>query len=123
MIERIEQRFGIKPKWVAGDTAYGPSDNLGWLMNEKGIEPHVPVIDKLKCDDGTFSRDDFTHDAEHDCYVCPGGADLISSGRLNYDKSYRYIASVNDCRARVEKHQQVRRSSVSAVLLAGSWIG
>ena len=28
MIDRTEERFGIKPDWVAADTAYGSSDNL-----------------------------------------------------------------------------------------------
>ncbi len=46
MIERTEQRFGIKPDWLVGDTAYGAADNLGWLVDEKDIAPHIPVIDK-----------------------------------------------------------------------------
>ena len=29
-------------------------------MNEKGIAPHVPVIDESKREDSTFSREDFT---------------------------------------------------------------
>ncbi len=98
MIDRTEQRFGIKPKWLAGDTAYGSAENLGWLVNEKGIEPHVPVIDKSKREDGCFSREDFRYDRERDCYVCPAGADLFTSGRVNYDDCYRYVASTKDCR-------------------------
>jgi hypothetical protein len=35
---------------------------LGWLVNERAIEPHVPVFDKSARDDGTFSRDDFAYD-------------------------------------------------------------
>jgi hypothetical protein len=31
-------------------------------FNEKRIAPHIPVIDKSKRDDGTFSREDFTFD-------------------------------------------------------------
>ena len=72
MIARTEQRFGIKPNWLAADTAYGSADNLNWLVNEKQIAPHVPVIDKRE--DGTFSREDFKYDAQRDCYVCPRGA-------------------------------------------------
>jgi hypothetical protein len=31
MIERTEQRFDIKPKWLAGDTAYGSGrTSIGW---------------------------------------------------------------------------------------------
>ena len=46
MIQRTEDRFGIKPDWLAADTAYGSAANLGWLVDEKDIEPHIPVIDK-----------------------------------------------------------------------------
>ena len=45
MIERTEACFGIKPEWLAADTAYGSAPNLEWLVNEKAIAPHVPVID------------------------------------------------------------------------------
>jgi hypothetical protein len=37
-------------------------------------------------------------DAERDCYICPAGCDLLSSGRVNYGDCYRYVASVNDWR-------------------------
>ena len=33
--------------------------------------PHIPVIDKSKRVDGTFSREDFTFDQERDIYTCP----------------------------------------------------
>ena len=36
MIERTEVCFGIKPEWLAADTAYGSAPNLGWLVKEKG---------------------------------------------------------------------------------------
>ena len=62
MIERTEACFGIKPEWLAADTAYGSAPNLEWLVNEKAIAPHVPVIDKSKREDGTFSREDFIYD-------------------------------------------------------------
>src|SRR5271169_1427081 len=62
MIERTEACFGIKPAWLAGDTAYGSAPNLDWLVNQQGIAPHVPVIDKSQREDGTFSREDFIYD-------------------------------------------------------------
>ena len=98
MIDRTERRFGLRPEWLAADTAYGSAENLSWLVEEKGIAPHVPVIDKSKRDDGTFSRADFTYHAERDCYVCPEGADLITTGRVRDDATLGYLASVNDCR-------------------------
>ena len=45
MIERTEERFGIKPERLAADTAYGSAANLNWLVEEKQIAPHIPVID------------------------------------------------------------------------------
>ena len=76
MIERTEDCFGIKPSWLAADTAYGAAPNLGWLVNTKKIAPHIPVIDKSKREDGTFSRSDFRYDPTADVYHCPGGKQL-----------------------------------------------
>jgi len=73
MIERTEERFYIKPEWLAADTAYGSGANLNWLVKDKKIAPHVPVIDKSNRDDGTFSREDFTFDKERNVYICPAG--------------------------------------------------
>src|SRR6188472_2025506 len=64
MIERTEQRFDLKPERLAADTAYGSGTNLNWLVNDKKIAPHIPVIDKSKREDGTFSREDFTFDKQ-----------------------------------------------------------
>ncbi|MFS4580016.1 transposase [Phaeobacter sp. C3_T13_0] len=37
---------------------YGSAEMLGWLIAERGIAPHIPVWDKSKRTDGTFSRED-----------------------------------------------------------------
>src|SRR5580704_832041 len=60
MIERSIERFDLHPARLIGDTAYGSAEMLNWLVHEHGIEPHVPVFDKSKRTDGTFSREDFT---------------------------------------------------------------
>jgi transposase len=101
MIERTEACFGIKPEWLAADTAYGSASNLDWLVNEQRIAPHVPVIDKSKREDGTFSREDFTFDKEHNVYICPAGRVLTTTGRLVNDgeTTLLYFASVLDCRS------------------------
>ncbi len=46
---------------------------LGWLVEEEGIEPYVPVIDNSRRNDGTFSREDLAYDPQKDAYTCPGG--------------------------------------------------
>ena len=57
MIDRTEDRFGVKPKRLAADTAYGSAATLNWLVNDKKIAPYIPVIDKSKREDGTLSRE------------------------------------------------------------------
>ena len=98
MIGRTEARFGLKPSWLAADTAYGSASNLDWLVNKKGIAPHVPVIDKSKRDNGTFSREEFKYDKEQDIYICPAGKGLKTSGTLvNGGTTLLYRASNSDC--------------------------
>lgn len=46
MIERAEERFDLKPDYLAADTAYGSAETLNWVVNEKRIAPHIPVVDK-----------------------------------------------------------------------------
>jgi hypothetical protein len=98
MIERTEGRFGIKPAYLAGDTAYGSADTLDWVVNEKKIEPHIPVNDKSKREDGTFSRENFRFDEERNIYVCPAGKVLTTTGHIGRDHGIRYYASLPDCR-------------------------
>jgi hypothetical protein len=47
-----------------------------WLVDERGIEPHVKLMDKSERTDGTFSRSDFAYDPDRNLYVCPGGKEL-----------------------------------------------
>jgi len=98
MIERTEKRFGIKPQRLAADTAYGSAPNLDWLVNKKNITPHIPVIDKSKRDDGTFSRADFTYHKDRNTYICPAEKVLTTTGHVHTDNALRYLASVPDCR-------------------------
>src|SRR5437870_1077691 len=98
MIERTEQHFDIKPERLAADSAYGSGANLNWLVNDKKIAPHIPVIDKSKREDGTFSRDDFTFDKERNVYICPAGKTLTTTGKLvNDGETILYRARACDC--------------------------
>ena len=99
MVERTEERFGIKPKRLAADTAYGSGPNLNWLVKDKDIAPHIPVIDRSKREDGTFSREDFRFDNERNVYVCPANKALTTTGTVIDDgETVRYLASTSDCR-------------------------
>ena len=54
MIERVEERLDLKPQRLIGDTAYGTAPMLEWMVEDKGIAPHVPVWEKVRRHDGTF---------------------------------------------------------------------
>src|SRR5436305_14074720 len=99
MIERTQERFDIEPERLAGDTAYGSGPNLSWLVRDKDIAPHIPVIDKSKREDGTFSREDFRVDKERNVYVCPANITLTTTGTVIDDgETLRYLARTSDCR-------------------------
>ena len=75
-VDRVEERFDLKPQRLIADTAYGTAPMLGWMVEEKNIEPRVPVFDKTERNDGTFEREDFEWNAAADAYRCPAGNTL-----------------------------------------------
>jgi transposase len=107
MIDRTARRFGIKPKRLAADSAYGSAANLAWLVKKRQIEPHIPVFDKSNRTDGTFSRSDFVFDPERNHYTCPQGKLLVQFRRsfktprsgVTKDGTRLYRASKSDCQA------------------------
>lgn len=102
MIDRVERRFALKPERLIGDTAYGTAEMLAWMVDEKDIEPHVPVWDRGERDDGTFSRSDFTFDAEADLYRCPGGKEL-KRFRRNFKNPRTGITKAGEIKYRARK--------------------
>jgi len=107
MIERVEERFDLKPERLIGDTAYGAAPMLAWLVEEKGIEPHIPLWDKSERKDGTFSSGDFQWVEEANEYRCPQGHALRSNWRpfkkprshITKAGTILYRSSQSDCAA------------------------
>lgn len=105
MLDRTLERFELYPERLAADSAYGSAEMLGWLVHERGIEPHIPVFDKSERRDGTFERADFIYDHEADAYVCPAGQELRPRQKTyrmprplaDSDGMIRYRASTLDC--------------------------
>lgn len=105
MIDRIGQSFNLHPERLIAETAYGSAPMLDWLVQKRGIAPHIPVIDKSRRKDGTFERSDFTYDTKDDAYTCPGGKKLrqfrrtYKVPRSGVDKEgiMRYRAKKADC--------------------------
>src|SRR5262249_42903444 len=98
MVERVERRFDLRPERLVGDTVYGVARLLKWLVDRK-ITPHVPVWDKSARHDGTFRRADFVFDQERNVYICPGGAELTSTGNIDQGHIVYYRANKDDCSA------------------------
>jgi transposase len=107
MIERVEERFDLTPERLIGDTAYGVAPMLAWLIDKKGIEPHVPVWDKSGRQDGTLSANDFQWNEQANEYRCPEGHALRSDRRpfkiprlrLTKADTVIYRASRSDCQS------------------------
>jgi hypothetical protein len=56
---------------------------LNRLVEQKQIVPHIPVFDRSRCEDGTFSREGFRYDEAANIYTCP--ADLADGKADNAD--------------------------------------
>ena len=105
MIERVKERFEIRPGKLIGDTAYGSAGLLGWLVEEQDITPHVPVWDKSAGKIELYGRSDFTWEAQADRYLCPGGKPLLRNRRkfkkkrsgITKANTIIYRASQSDC--------------------------
>ena len=46
MLDRTAEQFDVTPSRLVADGGYGSADMVGWLVDERGIEPHVNLIDK-----------------------------------------------------------------------------
>ena len=97
MIDRTEKAFGLKPKRLIADTAYGTGKLLAWLLG-KDITPHIPVWERNERTDGMFSRADFPYDAGRDLYICPNGRPLATTGTVHDGRVRNYLSRPADCR-------------------------
>lgn len=105
MVDRVEMRFDLKPQRLIADTAYGTAPMLGWMVEEKAIEPHIPVFDKTERKDGTFERDAFQWYEAADEYRCPAGKPLRKQWRpfkkprshITKADTIIYLARKSDC--------------------------
>jgi transposase len=113
MVDRVEENLDIKPDRLIADTAYGSAAMLDWVVEQKHIEPHIPVLEKSEVKPGIFSQSDFIWDGEADCYHCPGG-NRLRSRRRNFKKprspvtkanTIIYRSSQHDCRTCKLKHR------------------
>jgi transposase len=95
MVDRTADRFGLSPKQLAADTAYGSGGMLAWLM-QRGMEPHIPVLDRASQTKGMFTHHDFTFDRDRNLFICPGGKELTFTCKRSND-ILMYRARQVDC--------------------------
>jgi hypothetical protein len=98
MLDRVEARHELKPKQLIGDTGYGTGAFLEWLVEDRKIEPMIPVWDRPERQDGILPQSAFKYDAAEDRYVCPQGKPMHSTGRATCDDTLLYRAKVAECR-------------------------
>jgi transposase len=97
MLDRVEERFELKPTRMTADVAYGTGELLGEIVARE-IKPHIPVWDQSEiAADGRFSRADFVFDEERNIYVCPNGKVLRTSGTAHGGTTLRYVSRKSDC--------------------------
>jgi transposase len=107
MLDRTAERLAVAPSRLVADAGYGSADMVGWLVDERGIEPHVKLMDKSERTDGTFSRSDFAYNPEGNFYFCPNGKELKKYHRRfakpragpTKDGTLIYFARKQDCDA------------------------
>ena len=69
MLDRTAGQFDLTPSRLVADGGYGSAEMIGWLVDERGIEPHVRLIDKAERTDGTFSREPTSHSIEKGTFM------------------------------------------------------
>jgi hypothetical protein len=57
MLDRTAEQFEVAPSRLVADAGYGSAEMIGWLVDERGIEPHVKLMDKSERTDGALSRE------------------------------------------------------------------
>jgi hypothetical protein len=57
MLDRTAEQFEVAPSRLVADAGYGSAEMVGWLVDKRGIEPHVKLMDKSERTDGALSRE------------------------------------------------------------------
>ena len=83
MVERAE-KLGIRAEDLGADKAYGSGEFLAWLL-DRGVQPHIPVIDRRHQTKGRFTRDQFRYEPAENAYYCPS---IMGGGRFGFDFAF-----------------------------------
>ena len=103
MVEQVE-KLGLRPECLGADKAYGSGEFLAWLL-ARGVQPHIPVIDRRHQTRGHFTRDQFRDEAKEKIYYCPEGKPLRYRGRRRDSQGYAYCSTVAQCQGCPQKQR------------------
>ena len=98
MLFRSTFRWGLRPRSVTGDAAYGTRENL-IAIEKAGIRAYAALADQQKRT-ALFTIEDFVNVAEKDVYTCPRGETLRRRGHDHRGGYVRYAASASSCNPR-----------------------
>jgi transposase len=101
MLERVE-KLGVRPESLGVDKAYGSGEFLAWLL-ARGVQPHIPVIDRRHQTGGHFTRDQFRYEPQENTYYCPEGKPLRYSRLNRRGQGYIYSSTIVQCRGCPQK--------------------
>jgi hypothetical protein len=74
MLDRTAEQFEVAPSRLVADAGYGSAEMIGWLVDERGIEPHVKLMDKSERTDGALSREPTSPSIQRAIFMSVPGA-------------------------------------------------
>ncbi len=101
MVERVE-KLGLRPESLGADKAYGSGEFLAWLL-ARGVQPHIPVIDRRHQTGGHFTRDQFRYEPAENVYYCPEGKPLRYRGQHRTERGSSYCSTAAQCQGCPQK--------------------
>jgi transposase len=101
MIERVE-KLGLRPASLGADKGYGSGEFLTWLL-ARGVQPHIPVIDRRHQTGGRFTRDQFRYDPAENVWYCPEGKPLRFRGQHRTERGSSYCSTAAQCQGCPQK--------------------
>lgn len=103
MMERVE-KLGLRPESLGADKAYGSGEFLAWLLT-RGVQPHIPVIDRRHQTGGHFTRDQFRYEPAENVYYCPEGKALRYRGQHRSMQGSSYCSTAGQCQGCPQKQR------------------
>ena len=92
MLAKAQEILQSENLAATADSGYFDGNQIK-TCEENNITVYVAVPDKSKriAEQGRFTREQFSYDAEQDCYVCPQGNTLNRCGQLQNRENKHYI--------------------------------